>query len=147
MADDRIFRVVKQGRRGEKITYHSRTSVSGMFSQTMWSDHGPQRRPDILKVEATNAEATDGWTDVTAEFRDKPARLGCDVHGTYTGVHKPYIWSWKDSMHLWRGWLRCKCPLIYAAKHPDYPAHDPLCGAQLTDPANCACRMITKFFE
>lgn len=68
MADTRVFRVTKYGYKKNKITFHTRTSISGMFARGFYLDGS---RPDIAKVEATNAEATEGWTDVTEEFRGR----------------------------------------------------------------------------
>ena len=150
MKDTRIFRVTKKAYgNATKLSYCTRTAVSGMFSTSLY-DHRQINggiRPDILTVEATNAEATDGWTDVTDEFRNKP-QPNCVLHKTYTGVRKPDVWSWDGTGNwLYRSLARCKCPVIYAAKHPEYPVHDSLCNSTLTDPADCMCKMITRLLE
>jgi hypothetical protein len=60
MADTRIFRVTRYTGRME---YCNRIAASGKCG-----GNGDMGR-DIRSVHATNAEATEGWTDVTAEFR------------------------------------------------------------------------------
>lgn len=76
-ADTRIFRMTRAGSTQTFGTYWPRTVTQG---PTTWygnrrvasakcggggasAKYGP-----VIKVEATNAEATDGWTDVTSEF-------------------------------------------------------------------------------
>lgn len=59
MADTRIFRITS---RYGKVDYGSRRRLSGKFGNPGYYN-GP-----VAKVEATNAEATEGWADVTSEF-------------------------------------------------------------------------------
>ena len=143
--DTRIFRVTKSKYRGEKIDYCTRTAVSGMFGTSLYSSQAG--RPDILKVEAANAEATSGWTDVTEEFRAPAAErsVRCQYHRTYTGVRKPTISTYAPDMaeRYWRG---CKCWTIYAVKHPDYPTHSDFCGKLSVDPEKCDCKAVKKIF-
>lgn len=137
--DTRIFRVTKQGSYGgPKTTFHTRTSVSAMFGS--WSE--PATRPDIKRLEYTNAEATAGWTNCIEEFRspEKPA-LVCPYHKHYTGVQKPkrYNPHWYAQ--------KCLCWKIYCSKHPDYPMHDRMCDHPSDDPAACACDFFKKIFD
>lgn len=69
MADTRVFRMTcvrRQYQTGKVIEtslwYGNKRVTSG---KTAHRSH----RGRIEKVEATNAEATEGWTDVTEEFR------------------------------------------------------------------------------
>lgn len=138
--DERIFRVTRQGYRKPSIKYASRTQVSAMFARYM----GDGSRPDILKVEAVDPADIE-WADVTDEFRNKPEPKGCRYHPAYTGVRKPYIWSggeWFQSYYR-----DCKCTGIYLTRHPEYPAHDPLCGHRNLDPATCSCQILRKLTE
>lgn len=78
MADTRLFRITRQfddnrshipryGRQRQdpaKIEYGDRRVVSAKCGSGGYSHkYGP-----VVKVEATNAEATSGWEDVTEEF-------------------------------------------------------------------------------
>lgn len=72
MADTRIFKITRKFdgyvRRGVEdpghVEYGNKRAASGKCSRNSGSyQHGP-----VVKVEATNAEATSGWEDVTAEF-------------------------------------------------------------------------------
>jgi hypothetical protein len=137
MADNRIFRVVKYG----KVKYCTRTAISGMFASSGYGRQGF----GITSVEATNAEATEGWTDVIGEFQNKP-KPRCHYHKAYTGVRKPYIASW-DMDSVRRHFRSCHCWDIYTEKHPDYQTHDPLCSLTYTDPAKCSCQMLKKILE
>lgn len=134
--DTRIFRVTKRG----KISYHTRTAVSGMFGTRLYSSRAG--RPDIAKVEATNPEATAGWTDVTEEFRnpDKQPDLRCPYHKGYGGVRKPTRYN-----PAWHG-SRCLCRKIYCAAHPEYPVHSDFCSHPVSDPETCDCRVLKKIF-
>ena len=138
--DTRIFRVTKAGYRGDpKVTYHTRTAVSGMFGTRLYSSRAG--RPDILKVEAANAEATSGWTDVTDEFRNpRKPDLVCSYHKHYTGVRQPVRGN-----PSWYG-NHCKCWAIYCAAHPEYPTHSDFCGKQSADPDKCDCKVMKKIF-
>lgn len=78
-ADTRVFRITRQfedpeqaawpryGRQRKeaaKIEYGDRRVVSAKCGSGGYSHrYGP-----VVKVEATNADATEGWTDVTSEF-------------------------------------------------------------------------------
>jgi len=143
--DTRIFRVTKSKYRGERIDYCTRTAVSAMFGTSLYGSK--DGRPDILKVEATNAEATDGWTDVTEEFRNPAGRplVRCEYHRTYGGVRKPAIAGY-DAEFVMRYYKRCKCWQIYTAKHPDYPTHSDFCDKLAADPATCDCKAVKKIF-
>lgn len=139
--DDRIFRVTKDPHygKGVKVQYCTRTAVSGMYGTSLYG--AAAGRPDILKVEATNAEATEGWSDVIAEFRDQEQRIRCHYHKAYMGVQKPkrYNPHWYAQ--------KCLCWKIYCSKHPDYPAHDRMCDHPSDDPATCACVFFQKIFD
>lgn len=70
MKDTRIFRITRSFSghvRGNPptIEYGNRRTASNKCSGNGYISrrHGP-----VVKVEATNAEATSGWEDVTAEF-------------------------------------------------------------------------------
>lgn len=60
MADTRVFRVVRSG---GKIEYAHRAGLRARISGQRHSYKGR-----LIQVFATNAEATDGWADVTEEF-------------------------------------------------------------------------------
>lgn len=60
MADTRIFRVT---RADGSIEYANRRQVSGRASS-----EGKWLEGRVVVVDATNEEATAGWTDVTNEF-------------------------------------------------------------------------------
>jgi hypothetical protein len=69
MADTRIFRITRvrrQYRTGQVIDstvwYGNKRVTSGKASRGSYDGL-------VEKIEATNAEATEGWTDVTEEFR------------------------------------------------------------------------------
>lgn len=72
MADDRIFRLSRELRaywdktivHSRSMEYATRRELSGRLVRAR------VRTGIIVKVEATNAEATDGWTDVTSEFME-----------------------------------------------------------------------------
>jgi hypothetical protein len=129
--DTRIFRVT---RTTGKVQYSTRTAVGGMFATVY---RGYKRGRTVAKVEATNAEATEGWTDVTEEFRNpqRPPDL-CKRHPGYTGKQRP---RWR-----WEGDKLCTCWVLYGTHHPDYPQHSDLCDKPATDPANCDCKMLEK---
>lgn len=72
MADTRIFRITREFSRDRytndrgpgRIEYGDKRVVSAKCGHGGYSyKYGP-----VVKVEATNAEATEGWADVTAEF-------------------------------------------------------------------------------
>lgn len=135
--DTRIFRVTKGGYRGEKVTYHTRTAVSGMFGTYAHS----AGRPDILRIDAANPEATSGWHDVMDEFRNaKKPELICHYHKHYTGVRKP-----NRGNPSWYG-NKCLCWKIYCAAHPEYPTHSDFCAKISNNPATCDCKMVKKIF-
>lgn len=136
--DDRIFRVTKHGR----IYYKSRHSVSAMFGTSLYGSR--KGRPDIVKVEAANAEATSGWTDVTEEFRNpKDASPRCPFHKTYTGVRKPTIWGYTLELQK-TYWRRCTCTSVYCENYPEYPSHLDGCELAYTDPKYCPCQVTKK---
>ena len=137
--DERIFRVTKQGYRKTSVRYASRTQVSAMFGRYMGAGGD---RPDILKVEAIHPGYV-LWDDVTDEFRNRPVPR-CPYHTQYTGVRKPYIWSWEQGARYLR---RCTCGEVYAEKHPDYPVHLADCDQKHADPAKCPCQMTKKFIS
>ena len=123
--DTRIFRVNKNG----KIRYCTRTSVSAMFGQGRYG-------LGVFTVEATNAEATAGWTDVTEEFRNPVrAKIFCPSHPTYTGMHRTRR-HYSDE--------GCTCWDMFADNHPGYPKHLMFCDTPGKDPQECACRMTVK---
>lgn len=70
MADTRLFRMTRefpgyQGRgRPGRVEYGDKRVASAKCGAGGHS----YRYGSVVKVEATNAEATEGWTDVTAEF-------------------------------------------------------------------------------
>jgi hypothetical protein len=94
----------------------------------------------VAKVEATNSEATEGWTDVTEEFRNPAGKElpRCNRHRAYSGSRKPG--------YRWYADKACTCWKIYSQLHPDYPEHNGWCDEQASDPKHCGCRMITKIF-
>ena len=129
--DPRIFKVT---RTNGKVQYCKRNAVSGMFATSMHGTGGNT----VARVEATNAEATEGWTDVTLEFRF-PAGQGiprCKRHRTYTGSRKPG--------YRWYADKTCTCWKIYGDLHPGYPGHSDYCDKPASDPASCACQMTAK---
>lgn len=69
MADTRVFRITRvrrewgTGKVIETSTWYGNKRVTSAKS-SRGSHYGR-----VEKVEATNAEATEGWTDVTEEFR------------------------------------------------------------------------------
>ena len=134
--DTRIFRVIKEGYRKERIKYATRTAVSGMFAR---SYHDDGRRPDILRVEAIDPADIE-WTDVTDEFRNKPP-VKCDYHRGYNGKIKPRRMRDEDMLRFYK---RCCCWELYSESHPEYPAHWGNCDRKQTDPASCPCQMAKK---
>lgn len=131
--DARIFKVT---RTNGKVQYCRRNAVSGMFATSM---HGAGGHT-VSRVECTNPEATEGWTDVTSEFRfpagsDTPS---CKRHKAYTGTRKPSYRWYADNL--------CTCWKIYSDLHPDYPKHSEYCSKPACDPANCDCKMAAKIF-
>lgn len=69
MADTRLFRIrysngqVKYGERrvlGPALSYH-------------FKEGGGYRKGHIVAIEATNAQATSGWADVSGEFLEEDA--------------------------------------------------------------------------
>jgi hypothetical protein len=126
--DDRIFKVTKAS---GKVQYCNRIAVSGMFAHCKGShDH------TAIRVEATNADATEGWTDVTLEFARRTIVTGCRRHRSYTGTRKPgYRW-YSDKL--------CTCWKIYGKLHPDYPKHSGWCDKPASDPQHCDCKMLVK---
>lgn len=63
--DTRIFKIIGlPNRRGNK--YGDRATLSAVMGGRGWS-----LKNGRMKVYATNAEATDGWTDVTDEFTSR----------------------------------------------------------------------------
>jgi hypothetical protein len=129
--DTRIFKVT---RIGGKVQFSNYRAVTGMFATGMYGPAGHT----VARVEATNAEATAGWTDVTSEFRNPnlpdPAR--CKRHKGYTGTRKPSYRWYADRL--------CTCWRIYGDFHPDYPKHSSYCDKPASDPANCDCKMVAK---
>jgi hypothetical protein len=129
--DTRIFKVTRTTGR---VQYCSKRAVSGMFASGFATKSGRT----VAKVEATNAAATDGWSDVTERFRNPPAPPAnhCNRHPEYTGTRKPgYRW-YKDKM--------CKCWRLYGDLHPDYPKHSDYCHELASDPEHCSCKMAAK---
>lgn len=62
MSDDRVFRITRSDGTAE---YGHRKSLSARLA-----GHRNWRHGTIAKIEATNAGATAGWSDVTSEFLD-----------------------------------------------------------------------------
>lgn len=132
--DARIFKVTRTGGR---VQYCNFRAVSGMFATGAYGAGGHT----VSRVESTNPEVTDGWTDVTSEFRfpagsDRP---GCKRHRSYSGSRKPSYRWYADKL--------CTCWRIYGDLHPDYPRHSEYCPKPACDPANCDCKMLTKIFD
>jgi hypothetical protein len=127
--DDRVFKVTRTNGR---VQYCARNAVSGMFS----TGYGGAGARTVAKVEATNAEATAGWTDVTAEFTARTVVTGCPRHRTYTGSRKPG-YRWYSDRH-------CTCWKIYGDLHPAYPKHSIYCGKPASDPLHCDCKAAAK---
>lgn len=131
--DTRIFRVT---RTNGKVQYCKRNAVSGMFATTLYG----KGMHTVSRVEATDEDATEGWTDVTLEFRFPAGRDvdGCKRHRTYTGSRKPgYRW-YSDRL--------CTCWKIYGDLHPGYPRHSDYCSKPASDPDHCDCKMTAKIF-
>jgi hypothetical protein len=129
--DTRIFRVTRSG----KIQYKSRVAVSAIFGTTMKSYY----KTFPAKVEATNAEATAGWTDVTDEFINPVTpKVQCRYHKGYTGVRKP---TYRDSHGRY-----CSCWAVYRDTHPDAPGHSDFCDRWNSDATLCECVSIKKIF-
>lgn len=71
MADTRLFKMTRRERNwstrkvvGETVWYGNKRVASAKCGSGGYSrNYGA-----VEKVEATNAEATEGWTDVTSEF-------------------------------------------------------------------------------
>ena len=63
-ADTRVFKLTRKYNEGHETEYCGRQAAGQRFSHSRSYRGGP-----VEKIEATNAEATDGWTDVTEEFR------------------------------------------------------------------------------
>lgn len=129
--DARIFKVTRVG---GKVQYCARNAVSGMFATSLYGAGGHT----VARVEATNLEATAGWTDVTLEFRnpDLPDPARCKRHKGYGGVRKPG--------YRWYSDKRCTCWRIYSDLHPAYPKHSGWCDQPASDPAHCDCQMTQK---
>jgi hypothetical protein len=62
MADTRIFRIIEYGYNETHTRYGNRRVLAGITA----TRNGWRKR--VVKVEATNDGATEGWTDVTEEF-------------------------------------------------------------------------------
>lgn len=74
-ADTRIFRITREfagcpryasypAKRPGRVEYGDRRVASAKCGSGGYShQYGP-----VVRVEATNAEATEGWTDVTSDF-------------------------------------------------------------------------------
>lgn len=129
--DSRIFKVT---RTNGKVQYCARNAVSGMFATGQYGSRGRT----VSRVEATSAEATEGWTDVTTEFRFPAGRgaEGCMRHRTYAGSRKPAYRWYADKL--------CTCWKIYGDLHPGYPRHSDLCPKPASDPGHCDCQMLVK---
>jgi hypothetical protein len=65
MADTRLFRLTYGG---GTVKYGGRTMAGAAAAATRNHPGWNYRKGLLVKVEATNAAATSGWTDVTAEF-------------------------------------------------------------------------------
>lgn len=72
-ADTRIFRITRRHtgelarytrERSDTVEYGNRRVASSKCGSGGYS----YRHGSVVKVEATNADATEGWTDVTEEF-------------------------------------------------------------------------------
>ncbi len=61
MADTRIFRLTY-----ERAGYELCTRAG--LRLKLGGKHGKEGKGNVTQVEASNAEATEGWTDVTPEF-------------------------------------------------------------------------------
>jgi hypothetical protein len=134
--DTRIFKVT---RTNGKVQFCNFRAVSGMFAATT-TLYGAGGRT-VSKVEATNADATEGWTDVTLQFRFPAGRTagGCERHRAYTGTRKPgYRWYSDKS---------CTCWKIYSDLHPGYPRHSEYCDTPAQDPDHCDCKMTAKILR
>lgn len=66
-ADTRIFRITRSG---TPVIHYGPRKVLGpaIGYQKSNGGHGSWQKGTITKIEATNADATEGWTDVTSEF-------------------------------------------------------------------------------
>lgn len=65
MKDTRIFEVAYSS---GMVRYLTRIAVSGAASRSVFDPGSSYRKGRITRIRATNAEATAGWADVTAEF-------------------------------------------------------------------------------
>lgn len=134
--DARVFKVTRVNGRVQYVNYRS---VAGMFATGHLGQQMPA--PTVARVEAVNAEATEGWTDVTNEFRSPTLPDGdcCPRHKAYTGTRKP--------SYRWYADKACTCWKIYSALHPSYPSHSDYCSHQpMIDPDQCGCKMLVKIF-
>lgn len=132
MKDTRLFKVT---RTSGKIQYCTFRAVSGMFGISLYAGSHT-----VAKVESTDADATEGWTDVTLEFRFPAGRGadGCKRHRAYSGSRKP--------SYRWYADKQCTCWKIYGGLHPDYPVHSEYCSKPASDPGQCDCKMTAKIF-
>lgn len=64
MLDSRIFRLTREWQGTHEVEYVGRKGVSQRIAHRRWDRGGL-----VVKVEATNAEATEGWEDVSHEFK------------------------------------------------------------------------------
>lgn len=64
MADTRLFKITYSS---GKVAYGGRTKAAPAAAYSLF-EGGGYRKGAVVRIEATNAEATSGWTDVTAEF-------------------------------------------------------------------------------
>lgn len=62
--DTRVFRIAYAS---GTVRYGNRITASGAASWSAFS-RGAHRKGKVTRIDATNAGATDGWTDVTAEL-------------------------------------------------------------------------------
>lgn len=67
MTDTRIFRYTNHR---DELKYFNRRTLSAVLGYVKGSSrgYGSYKNGRPVKIEVTNAEATDGWTDVTEEF-------------------------------------------------------------------------------